>query len=924
MTRTEKFIKDKSRVLQGGSEYVNLDTGLMKKEQYSQAKLRVLVVFTAWASNKALSLTMSVMNDYVIANCPDVFIDFCYLPTPHDIKECDDAYVPYAIGCITHLDPSHFDVVGFSVSTLPELIVPAYIIGSFDRCDTKIPVSWTERKDLKIGSGIPLICIGGMSSSYSDILFGDLSDGRKSFLDFCHLGECHCLSEFYNHLIGCKDNKISIQDSINSYWNDFPYNSYWLYQPQAYDVKFDGSKVISNEKINQFAPDFCKPYYPKKMSNDLGSARSIIAGNGGNSGITQVIAAQGCSSCGACSFCMEAWYSGGWVEQDKERILELADVAKKTSASDSFKMFSYNTNYLSDYKGLLYECSKIFPKVAYSNMRLEELGKDTDTMNIMAATGSRRLAAPIEGISERIRNNILNKNLSNDSIDSFLNHSLTADVLDVKVGVILTGYEEDQDWQEMYNFCSKWKARIREAGSNTPIRYKATLLVQYPNTPIQYLERRAARMSYLGSAGCPKEWNDKFYDDEHIRIDLNGYKHSTFIEQAVIDMGRHLTPWLYKHVYKAKAPVYNFRPVLHKECWSDLCGMIYLDHFFDERDPDTHISITHRVRLPLHDIIVAHGKELVSKKHDASSFKRCLKVHESDKPVCLSSSVGCKGCSNAEERSRNVNREIISTRSYKDFQMLKRKAPSQRLRFKIKRLPDYSALSPRNTLRTFMSQLLQLSPNLASMFYEVVDVHPFHWQSEDGAFYAFDGVQAVDVLFTDPGAIRLVRELLQEVNDKLITVKIVDVREASLQDTFYQTDLNLFKFESTLPKEAWDLAAANYTGEVRVVDRGRPSILHDKSLKTPSYITRSVVDGYFLVPTKYSPWGYLQGFFSGRNVSFRSVIHSTRLTCVSTFRKSDVSCVCGYEGSIVDLVDGKTYPVGEKCLLSLLTKELYK
>ena len=177
--------------MKSSAEFFNKDSVLMSKEDYDNAKLRILVVFPSPASTKAVSMTAAVLNDYVISSCPGVFIDFAYVPEQDDLKYYDKANIPYAIGNVTHLDASHFDIVGFSISILFESISVAWIMNSFTRCDNPLPLTWSERKDTKL-SEVPVFYAGGITCSVADILFGELGDGRQAFLDYLHLGEFHC------------------------------------------------------------------------------------------------------------------------------------------------------------------------------------------------------------------------------------------------------------------------------------------------------------------------------------------------------------------------------------------------------------------------------------------------------------------------------------------------------------------------------------------------------------------------------------------------------------------------------------------------------------------------------------------------------------------------------------------------------------
>lgn len=697
-TRSQRFIQEYARLMKSSAEFFNKDSVLMSREDYENAKLRVLVVFPSPASTKAVSMTAAVLNDYVISSCPGVFIDFAYVPEQDDLKYYDKVNIPYAIGNVTHLDASHFDIVGFSISILFESISVAWIMNSFMRCDKPLPLTWSERKDMKL-SEIPVFYAGGITCSVADILFGELGDGRQAFLDYLHLGEFHCSKLLFDHYLKSREAGRTVQEMIDSFWKEVDFND-WLYQPQAYQVEFnDKNQIVKNVKINPNAPDMCKPYYPDEMPKEMGAARGIVMGNGVNAGLGQILAANGCSRSGFCNFsvagntmlgtvyglvpienlvdkgcqklqsagvvsckdilrqkdervyrvtlesgvyldcsaghkwiraidhkkgkkektyttrqvsnivnkggefvvlrkignhfgvewhsdlkivnlredsvlssdekcyqysfgapyseckeqvndlvvrlnfygfdtgvikgldlttiewwpmpncatydrvvsvealneivpmydvfdtddhtvcyngivthqCHEGAYTGGWVENTPERLVELAKLCRKHTASTTLKAYSFNSNYLSDYKRNIYDWLGVYPRVTFNNMRLEELGLDKDALKMMKLAGYQRMTAPLEGISERIRNNLLNKNLSEKALDSYLEYGMMMGAVDCKVGIVLTGYEEEQDWQAFYDFNMKWRKKCHDMGGNIPFRYKCTLAVHYPH-----------------------------------------------------------------------------------------------------------------------------------------------------------------------------------------------------------------------------------------------------------------------------------------------------------------------------------------------------------------------------------------------------------------------------------------------------------
>jgi hypothetical protein len=1555
-TRSQRFIQEYARLMKSSAEFFNKDSVLMSREDYENAKLRVLVVFPSPASTKAVSMTAAVLNDYVISSCPGVFIDFAYVPEQDDLKYYDKANIPYAIGNVTHLDASHFDIVGFSISILFESISVAWIMNSFMRCDKPLPLTWSERKDMKL-SEIPVFYAGGITCSVADILFGELGDGRQAFLDYLHLGEFHCSKLLFDHYLKSREAGRTVQEMIDSFWKEVDFND-WLYQPQAYQVEFnDKNQIVKNVKINPNAPDMCKPYYPDEMPKEMGAARGIVMGNGVNAGLGQILAANGCSRSGFCNFsvagntmlgtvyglvpienlvdkgcqklqsagvvtckdilrqkdervyrvtlesgvyldcssghkwiraidhkkgnkektyttrqlanivnkggefvvlrkignhfgvewhsdlkvinlreesmlsqdekcyqytvsspyyeccemindlvvrlnfygfdtgvlryqdktiiewwpmpncatydrvvavealaevvpmydvfdtddhtvcyngvithqCHEGAYTGGWVENTPERLVELAKLCRKHTASTTLKAYSFNcvaedtpvitnsgicraselsgdelvatplgyssyilnkgksnslvnlimsqgadlkitpnhrqlvftengveeklaknlsvgdwvpftigtaktvaknsiyfalglwygdgnssgnsnyfvfndrevgnaknilpwiskeventkgdslhvflatkeftslvrsmfpngkddirnlynlgiqelvdfiqglfdadgcgsrgwlkftqkssrkellnfistvllslgirtafskeiavtlegydreyyrydlkvvgqesrvaflqtfhnhvgkldsvsvedsiwnkdkclppalgvylskefvrvfgkvpsgfnhskffrgvkgitvgkflelfsqykhdikivndivngtrfscivaienmhgdfnvvdvcetsggvfniagfwthnSNYLSDYKRNIYDWLGVYPRVTFNNMRLEELGLDKDALKMMKLAGYQRMTAPLEGISERIRNNLLNKNLSEKALDSYLEYGMMMGAVDCKVGIVLTGYEEEQDWQAFYDFNMKWRKKCHDMGGNIPFRYKCTLAVHYPHTPLEFVERRAAKHAYYGTYIMPNEWNEKYYAD-HIRIKLNGFKHSTFIEQAIVDLGRYTTPWMYNYIIRPGYPFYNTKTIVtHEEAWEAFKGMINPDYFFNERKMDEYISICHRIHIAMHANVIFQAKKILKDGANATPTIRCLKTYEGCPVDCkahvyeksplitfgdawldetgkLTGKVweevkGCQRCKTPADRKKVLARELPMSKNADDILMYKAPSLELRLRFRIQRKKEYEVLSPRNTAFVFFTKFLRKSDDLCKMFWELDAYHNMFWQSEEDKTYVVSGQQIVDVTFTDRKAKELVENLIQEVNAEAKSFRVVSVREVPLTDKIKVDDYNVFYFESTLSAEFWQFAAMNYDGEVKVEGaQGAMETIKDVRLTAPSFTLRDKVKGYFTVPCKYSPWHYLQGLMAVRRISLSKLLATTSIQCITTVRESNGICMCGKEKAVSDIGTNMQQKVGRDCLAAFLTSKL--
>lgn len=1181
LTRSQKFIRDNARTMRTATEYFNLDTNLMTMEDYEKADLRLLVVFPSPATTKSVSMTASVLNDFVISKCPGVFIDFAFVPEQDDLSTFDKFMMPYAIGNITGLDASHYDLVGFSISILFEAMTTAMIVNSFSRCDRPIPLTWSERKDHKFGE-TPALYLGGITASVTDVLFGDVGDGRQAFVDFIHLGEFHCVKDFFDHCIDSKKLGRTVQENLDTFWPLSPeYN--WLYQPQAYKVTYnDRNQIVSNIKINPNAPDMCQPYYPDEIPHLNGAARGIIQGNGGNAGLGQFMAANGCSRSGFCNFsvakgtlvaseaglvrieelegcgpirlqstgvvtaqnvekqrrervyrvvlesgsfldcslshkwvravdvgkrerryttrqirnrlkkgeefvvlrkignhlefdplhykvlslismskridframqrsceevewtnkgycyrtglnyaqnmieinnwitdfnfagydtsvevtnrgyaviyfwpvansvvhdrvmsviklnkfsdmydvvetddhtvcynsiitsqCHEGAFSGGWVENTPDRLVELAKIARRYTAATTLKAYSYNSNYLSDYKRSIYDWMSIFPHVTFNNMRLEELGLDPDALKMMKLSGYKRMTAPLEGVSQRVRNNFLNKNLSEKAIDAYLTYGMMMGAVECKIGIVLTGFEEDQDWQEFFDFNEKWQKKAREMGGKIPFRYNMTYLVHYPHTPAEYWERRSVRTALYGGFLMPYKWNKKMTDNK-IRIKINGFKHSTLIEQALIDLGRELTSWLYQYLIKPGYPIYSFKPVVNrKEAWEELVSRINIDYFFNERKFDEYISVSHRIHVALHANVILQAMRTLQGGLNAQPTIRCLKTYDGCPVECKANAFarnplitygdawindkgklegvvweevkGCQRCKTVEDRKKVLTRTLPKSKTANDILSFKAPALRLRLRFRVERSEPYDVLSPRTTAFTSLSLFLKESQELTDMFWELENNYNMYWQSEKEYFYTVSGQMIYDVTFRDRKAKEIVESLIDKVNAKAKTFRIISVSEVPLTSQIKPTDLNVFYFESTIPAELWQYASMMYKGEVKAEDEsGMMATKIDSSLRPPQFTLEDKVKGYFVIPCRYSPWCYLQGLMSSKRVALRKLLKTTKVRCLTTVRETNISCVCGKENAVVDMTTGLYKPLGLDCLVNWFTNKIKK
>lgn len=653
------------------------------------------------------------------------------------------------------------------------------------------------------------------------------------------------------------------------------------------------------------------------------------------------------------AYSIHGWVShntGGWVEKSKERILWEARESKKYSAGYKMKPFSFNCNYVTDYKGILYDFMKIYPKVTFINMRMEELGRDVDALRMMKLVGSNRISAPMEGISPRIQNNLLNKCLSEEALTNFMDDMVHARLTDIKVGGIFTGYEEDEDFQWICDFVDRYKQRAAMENGNFPFRLKVTPLVHYNLTPIEYLERKSARKSYEGEHWLTDEWYEKFRE-HNVFFKVNGFRYSTFIEQSIIDLGRSATKWMYDNIVSQNLPVYSLRSFATKEIVDNLKKIVNKDWFFEARNPEHYISISHRIHIDLMGSYIPRARRLVrlaeqGKILDNPMDIRCLKTFADAKTKCYASCVskdplkiykdvkldendnlvgefrelkGCERCPDKEHRMNRLARPIISSKNSEDIIALPKLKPVQRVRFVLRRTAEYCVLNPNNTAHTFMAKFLQKSERLVDIYHSIAG-HNFFWQSDADIPYEVSGFQVVDALFTSNEAYSIIESLANEVSRELKSVKIISFKKEFVEDTIKVNDFNIYRFETSLPYDLFASACISYKGEIRVKKDVLLETITDKSLKKPVFITAGKTIGYFVLPMKYNPYLYLQGLLKDKKIPLTKLRQEVNIDNVLIARESSNICTCGKEKGVISLITGKQMKFGLDCLPTALMK----
>lgn len=841
---------------------------------WNDASVHFLLCFPSIYQDKSFSQTLTVIRNFILDKCTTVYLDFAYLPTQNDFVYYEQNNQPHFIGIRSLNDPSKFEFVGFSISILHEALSAMVAIETFKR----VGYDWQHPKDSD-----PILFFGGITSPYC--MFA------SCMVDFYYLGDCQLLNKV-----------LKPYSSHNDYINSIlPLGN--IYHPKSYKVTYSNGFITSNTKLNPNAPDFVTPYYPSHLTDYM--YKGLLRADGVNAGTSQIQTSQSCSGAGSCSFCAEGHYQGRYTELSKEDELSLLLESKRYTASDTYKPFAFNTNYLSDYKQRLSNYKRIFPKVNISNMRMQELGLDPDAVSLtLSLSDSPRLQAPIEGYSPRLINNFLNKNLSEQAIDSFMHQAVNNNVMDIKLGLINTGYETDEDYQYLYDFVLHYKQQASSHNSNLPIRVNCTQLVHYPLTPLEFLERKSALQS-LHAVKIPEgDWYSK-YSSIGLRFNLVTSRYQTFYEQALLDLQQDLFPLLHKHFIKPIKLIRSIRDIDTTDFYNELTHSYDFTHVFSSRDIDNYISPCHRIRTTTFGSYVRRARQLIHDPYTSPDI-RCLGTYDNVKVKCYSHDLlhkpyklysdctitnghitgtpyelifGCHGCSTNNQIKETVSHRISVGTSP---QLPDSPHKTNKYRITVYRKPGYDSLNPTFVSHYVTSQFLR-NDTLLQSFHSVAQSSN-QWSHEPSVHSYQSGVQTFDIFFFN-GVISELVNVAHSLNNSLQSVIILNIREVPLTDTLSKNNYNIYTFDSTIDFDKFVQASYKYDHEIMLPDDPLHAYLwsehHDERLISPfikRYGTHTV--GGFYIPAQYNPLYFLRSFLK---TAFRNpvddVILSTRFTC---------------------------------------------
>lgn len=453
----------------------------LENPSWEDADLRVCIVQNGDFFTKATSATIvqlaSLAREAERESGKKVFIDFSFQPDTNDTEKLRKNGLKEVFGWSSFRSMEDFDVLLCTFSIHYESLGFCTVLWG-----AGLPAFWNQRKD---DPKCPLIIGGGIIAGLLEPLYGHK---EGSLLDLTFIGEAEDrFPAIFQSIIGLNrlwktDRTEACKRLVQTYDN--------LYFPPGYTHEYQGSKLIAIKRNFDWVPEKVKIHRSWNPRPPMFEDKLLLTANDG-AGRGELQISHGCMGFGACFFCQEGNDGGTWREYDLTAIVENMERLKQACAPNSISFFSLNSNYYSRVFDMYYEVAKRFDYISVIAFRADVVSAVPEYIRFLKALGTFRLTVALEGISERIRAAILNKNLTWDQFLRTAEYVFRERFVMLKVNLIFSGHEEPEDVEEFCQAMQKLNELKDKYGAKTSIVWSMTTLVTYWNVGLQWQPRKA-------------------------------------------------------------------------------------------------------------------------------------------------------------------------------------------------------------------------------------------------------------------------------------------------------------------------------------------------------------------------------------------------------------------------------------------------
>ncbi|GAB4270473.1 MAG: hypothetical protein Kow0029_07260 [Candidatus Rifleibacteriota bacterium] len=460
----EWFEQHRLELTGNGNWLAGGEPNTLSPDNFEDSAVKVLIARLSSYRDVAKGITHSYLYA-MAASVEGSYVDMAFFPEFKDEKLLTANNIPLWVGTSSKRPPAEFDLIAISNSVLQELInLPAAMKKS------NIPLSALERERL----AFPVVIIGGSNSYNLSILYG--LEGN-SLVDGVLVGEGEGVWPRIIELVRDNKNK-SRKELLALLTKEVP----GFYDPALYGQFFAEGRLVEVKPLGD-AP------FPLKSSktacNDPsdGFCTGPILYDEEAAGSSHLLATAGCPS--FCSFCKESWEQKPYRERTLSSLLHDAMKLKASMGLSEISIMSFNATTYSNIFELVEKLNHCFYRVSIKSQRFDAVVEAPELLDLQFDSGKRTYTCAMEGLSERLRK-FLQKNLSERTILNGIAHLVKRKMRQLKVFLILTGYENKKDQDEFTDFLKKLKDMLGVDGARVKVTFSFACLFRPPHTPLQF------------------------------------------------------------------------------------------------------------------------------------------------------------------------------------------------------------------------------------------------------------------------------------------------------------------------------------------------------------------------------------------------------------------------------------------------------
>lgn len=913
--KIDSYLWSNYRKLKDPEFLFGVDNNQDSIEDFENADLRVLLIFLTPGKIRGFSSTVFTLDKLIHDGSKgegNVFVDYMYFPYDRTVDKFVEDGIPLMFGNVSHASYTDYDLILTSVSIFPEVVnYPPMLEYS------GISLNYKDRLD---NEDIPPIILGGASSLTVFSLFGNTGRGGRSLVDLAYFGYGDGIVDVLSEeSINFKKKFGSIKENKKEFIDYMKYKSEireYCYHPISYKYNYDMNtlEVESIDKLDEKVPD--KIQVMNKKNDFVDFSKRLFSMDG--SGITRhnLRIARGCTGKGHCSFCQEGSIGGSYQEKCLDKLIEEMDEMKRYSATSSLGYYSYNTNYYSKFLDLMKESGERFKNLSLITMRADVLASREDYVELGKKLGLTKMAVAIEGMGDRIRNRILNKNLSKHQIRQAVRNIFKQKFSTLKINIIITGWETQEDIDEWLEELDMILEERKKIGVNTDIRITHTSLTIYDQTPLRWMPRETARLSWDEEKTMEGYMQELRGREVRFRFHGRGYKY--FFEQLLLDIGELGTEILVGMSIDEGARYYTDYRNMTRDAlikYMDKVGinpeMIFRERNVDEIMPSDSVQFVPQKKI-----------EVWKDMHEDQDFREgiCLKTSANMNPECAN----CGFCDSKEDKSSNISRDITNESGIDDImQVLSRQRFADAHRLVLKQSNKWSLYDRKSLSKYIISLFLRKSDYLLESYYDV-GRNSLYWVSDRGQRGWAGGKWVFDVKWNQRVNIDKLEDLVEEVNEELTSAEILNIypgakempvkKKQKLSWFGYIEDCNLSKIKDNLLTFDWEVKSAkSVIGVEMAVEEEYIPDLKDNILYTSK---ENKVLIYMNLKMDVSPYLVMSSIL---NEPYKNILAKSKFNVMNHIEDIDANCECGNQLGL-SLIDNQ---VQRECSICKGKKLLY-